>query len=453
MRSSSKKLEAEDLGENGDPLDNAVAEADPPTPTQPAHKGPVQVGRSLEITTTPDVCMDQLVDKLRLLDYERDFCRRKKPYRKPLTRTYFAVPLPNNNHSEQFFYFSSLVAWLLQQAGTDFPTPKEFADPIETCQNIFSALKKLGFALPTCHPTKLTSNGASGKEVVGILDGLVDYVLEKRGFSLKRPVYQPDNYPEEADVDDENEAAAGALGMPTDVDDEVGDQRPEEEEEEEEAYMDGLRPPEKATTGSAEETAEKQILVSKVDPTAWKLELERVGPRLRITLTSDARDWRSHLEQAHQHQTDILTAWPESKTHLDRLGQDLNGSLDKLVTREKVLNEQFDLLLQQYRARRVQLMDLQESYNKRTENISERNNELHRIQEQLEEVKRIMDERNNNISDSSPVVRIKTAIKKLTEELREMEVKIGVVSHTLLSLSLKDKHRMNTVVESDDEYD
>jgi estrogen-related receptor beta like 1 len=32
---------------------------------------------ALQITTTPDVCMELLVDKLKLLDYERDFCRKK----------------------------------------------------------------------------------------------------------------------------------------------------------------------------------------------------------------------------------------------------------------------------------------------------------------------------------------------------------------------------------------
>ena len=82
-------------------------------------------------------------------------------------------------------------------------------------------------------------------------------------------------------------------------------------------------------------------------------------------------------------------------------------------------------------------------YNKRAESVSERNNELHRIQEQLDEVKRVMDERGSNISDTSPVVRIKAAIKKVVEEMRAMEVRIGVVSHTLLRLSLRDRNRLH----------
>ena len=44
---------------------------------------------------------------------------------------------------------------------------------------------------------------------------------------------------------------------------------------------------------------------------------------------------------------------------LEKLRGDLNTSLEKLTTREKFLNEQFDRQMQQYRAQRVQLQDIQ----------------------------------------------------------------------------------------------
>lgn len=50
---------------------------------------------------------------------------------------------------------------------------------------------------------------------------------------------------------------------------------------------------------------------------------------------------------------------------------------------------------------------------------------------------------------------MKNAIKKLSEELHEMEVRIGVVSHTLLSLSMKNKRQMQAqaAILSDEEDD
>jgi hypothetical protein len=35
--------------------------------------------------------MELIVEKLKLLDYERDFCAQKRPAWPPLTRTYFAL--------------------------------------------------------------------------------------------------------------------------------------------------------------------------------------------------------------------------------------------------------------------------------------------------------------------------------------------------------------------------
>lgn len=75
------------------------------------------------------------------------------------------------------------------------------------------------------------------------------------------------------------------------------------DDEEEEAYME----PGRANDGSpgagtsGQDAAERAVLVSRVDPLLWKIELERVAPKLRITLAADAKDWRSHLDEAHAH--------------------------------------------------------------------------------------------------------------------------------------------------------
>jgi len=415
------------------------------------------VGRSLEITTTPDVCMEMLVDKLKLLDYERDFCKKKKPYRKPLSRLYFAVQ-DSSGQGTQFFYFASLAAWLLSLAGADGGAPKEFDDPNATCNNILNGCKKLGFAPPNYHPSKLSTG--HGREICGVLDGLADYVLERRNFTYRKPLYMPDGYQDEegGDVD---EADAG--GMEGDAATEFP--KPKYlEEEEEEAYMMGngaqdaaLGPPPPGHQASPAPTMaeEKAILASKVDPTAWKMEVERVAPKLRILLNADAKDWRSHLEEVQQHTKSISTVWPESRTVLEKLRGELDTSLDKLQTRERFLNDQFDRLMQQYRGARTSLGTVQGSYNARTEAISERNSELHRITEQLSEMKGVMDEHSTNIADATPVVRIKNAIKKLAEELHEIEVRIGVVSHTLLQLSVKNKRALQAqaAAMSDEEDD
>ncbi len=97
------------------------------------------------------------MDKLKLLEYEKDFCRRKKPFRKPLSRLYFALPLPSGSQSEQFSYFTGLTSWLLGLAGVDFPAPKMEDDPNLVCNTIVSKVKNLGFASPGWVPPTLPS--------------------------------------------------------------------------------------------------------------------------------------------------------------------------------------------------------------------------------------------------------------------------------------------------------
>ena len=37
------------------------------------------------------------------------------------------------------------------------------------------------------------------------------------------------------------------------------------------------------------------------DADTWRLEVERVAPQLRMTVKSDGREWRNHLEQMHSY--------------------------------------------------------------------------------------------------------------------------------------------------------
>lgn len=63
--------------------------------------------------------------------------------------------------------------------------------------------------------------------------------------------------------------------------------------------------------------------------------------------------------------------------------------MEKLDQRERLLNEQFNHTLQQYRGSRHQLQALQEQYNRVAEAIFDRNNELDRILQELKEVKQV----------------------------------------------------------------
>ena len=69
--------------------------------------------------------------------------------------------------------------------------------------------------------------------------------------------------------------------------------------------------------------------------------------------------------------------------------------------------------------------------------------------QELEDRKAELDERGSNISDSSPVVRIKAAIKNIKSEQQQMSVRIGVLQHQLLQVMMaKSRERLTSTVDS-----
>ncbi|KAF6038178.1 IFT57 [Bugula neritina] len=81
----------------------------------------------------------------------------------------------------------------------------------------------------------------------------------------------------------------------------------------------------------------ENIMVSNTTAAEWKLELERVLPQLKVTIRTDNKDWRQHVEQMHSHSEGIEKSLSETKTLLNRLHEEITKTLDKIATREKVL--------------------------------------------------------------------------------------------------------------------
>lgn len=63
----------------------------------------------------PYLIMDDIIEKLKLLNYERDFCLKK---RKPqINRIYFSHDKPLGSDDERFEMFFDLVYWLMSLHG------------------------------------------------------------------------------------------------------------------------------------------------------------------------------------------------------------------------------------------------------------------------------------------------------------------------------------------------
>lgn len=120
----------------------------------------------------------------------------------------------------------------------------------------------------------------------------------------------------------------------------------------------------KVVAAAAEEAAARQVLHTCVDPVQWRLEVERVAPRLRAVQapSGDVRDWRAHLDAAQAAAAKLDAVWPAAQAALTRLGGELSASLERVATREEQLNGQFEGLLAAYGTAREQLTAAQEEH-------------------------------------------------------------------------------------------
>ena len=399
--------------------------------------------RSVELTQEPEVAMELAVEKLKLLHYERDFLTRRRPAWPPLTRTYFARPAGNGG--EQFHYFTSLAAYLLNLAGSSFRAPEQFDDPNAACSNIFAELAQCGFDTPSFAPGKLKHG--HGREVVGVLAGLCDLVVASHYARWDGPEYAREAPAEDAAAseslaleDDEDDALNATFGTEDGIGDDAATD--EESDDDEIGYAGARGPPTplalRADTKTAEEIEDARAIESAVDATAWKLELERVAPQLKVaSAAAETKDWRAHLEQAKKHRRRVAEAFPEARARLERVAEDAAGALAKIDQRERFVNDQLGPLAAEYKRERERMRETQERHDASAETVAELTNELARVGERLEEVRTTMAEGAESVADTTPLTKLKASVEGLQGEMKVMEVRIGIVSNTLLRMDLE----------------
>ncbi|KAL7387048.1 hypothetical protein ABVT39_017519 [Epinephelus coioides] len=375
------------------------------------------------------VVMECLLEKLKVLNYEEEVLA--KHNMKNLSRHYFvSSPYLAFNSGEQFYMFTIIAAWLINEAGRPFTEPQEYDEPNATVSNILAELRAFGVKVDF-PPSKLKSG--SGEYVCFVLDRLAEEALRRRGFSFKRPNYPTETTEEESVIEDDAELTLSK----------VEEEMIEEPDDEEENVMD-LEALKLRTTHTEAEPSSKpdEILESTVDAAEWNLEVERVLPQLKVTIRTDNKDWRIHVDQMHQHRDGIKSSLKETKSYLDKLQEDIGKTLEKVSSREKYINNQLEHLIQEYRSAQAKLSEAKERYQQASGGVTERTRVLAEISEELEKVKQEMEEKGSSMSDGAPVVKIKQSLTKLKQEIVQMDVRIGVVEHTLLQAKLKEKSNM-----------
>jgi estrogen-related receptor beta like 1 len=356
---------------------------------------------------------------LQLLNYETEFCDKELP---PISQVFFVYAA--SNQAQQFKYFHQLVAWLLT-LGEGAPTWKKYDNPNTICTNMLVALKEFGVTAELA-PSKLKNGYGDG--VCQVLHELVKKVfskLESAGkWSWGPPAWPDEALFDEADVDSDAEVGEveDVLGAAADDDEDV-------------MYADIVQ----NEKGEKQHHEDTWFVEPTADPREWQLELERVTPQLRVQVQGDSNEWRQHVSQTHHYSKSLLEQMPQTTAQLSALGEDLGQILQRLRSKEAYINTQFDSRATDFRARQRELEEVTQHYNELNESHMSLLEELRASTEEYEQLKGEMAERSQTVQDTAPLVKIKDARNKLKADICQMDLRIGVVHHTLMQAKLRQR--------------
>jgi estrogen-related receptor beta like 1 len=217
---------------------------------------------------------------------------------------------------------------------------------------------------------------------------------------------------------------------------------------------------EKGATASSGPAEPDKILDSAVDATEWQAEAVRVGPKLRSRTAHMARsrEWLAHLEEANASRAALSKELPEARAALERVGADAAAALERVSAKEKFLNTTFGGHTDSFRSAQAQLRTARERSGQVGQRVADLSARAAALADAIEESRSQMESGGTSVEDTSPLVRIKAALQRLRAEMRTMDLRAGVLGHTLLQAKVvrggtATSKKMHVVDDDDDELD
>ena len=123
---------------------------------------------------------------------------------------------------------------------------------------------------------------------------------------------------------------------------------------------------------------------------------------------------------------------------LESVAHDVAEVQQRLVAKEDtILNGgKYADAIEQYRNAKDRLDSLQTDHTTLSSMVADETQELMDLTARLDATKKSIKDKGRRMTDTTPLIRIKTAIQTVREEMRDMDVRIGILSHLLLQSQL-----------------
>ena len=84
----------------------------------------------------------------------------------------------------------------------------------------------------------------------------------------------------------------------------------------------------------------------------------------------------------------------------------------------------------------MKMEELEKVSVKSNERVTLLNNELNELNDKLDELKETFESKDSGMNDTSPLVKMKAGLQQIKSEISGFDLRIGVVSHSLLAVRI-----------------
>nr|XP_043896640.1 intraflagellar transport protein 57 homolog [Solea senegalensis] len=182
-----------------------------------------------------------------------------------------------------------------------------------------------------------------------------------------------------------------------------------------------------------------KVLEATVNADDWYQEVERVLPQLQVSVRKQNKDWRIHMDRMHQYRDKIKSSFKDFRSGLNKLVENIDKTQEKVSSREKYINNQLEQQIHEFHRTHVKLSEVREQFRQVSARVEEKTRVLAEMNDKMGNAKQEMEVKVSSMSDGAPVENIKQSLKKLKQEIVDMDVRIGVIQQTLLQVRVKEK--------------
>lgn len=318
---------------------------------------------------------------------------------------YFLTKDANN----QFHYFSALCCWLLLQCDENFIGWSEFDPPDMICNSIIQETKNISSRSLSINPQKLRPG--FGGEVLLILNTLCDCALLVKKKKFKFPTYPKSKNRVEEDIVDEFV----------------------------ECEMDDLpSDPEISEDEIQNETPQNLTVVTKVDPKAWELELEKVSSKLRVKNMRNHIEWRAHFFKAQKYSKSLKGDMGGISQRLLKIQRKLKKQIQRIRDKEQYVNENLSEIKGDFSMVYQQKETLNEQYEMIHNSVQSLSEDLESLTKKIAVVKSQSNKHNESMTDTSGIQNMRQTIKSMKEEIEEMVVRCSIQQFSVLRSKINE---------------